>query len=915
MAFGGLPTDKFGHDATLPVTLPSQWRRDKLAIVLTELASQHERLGQVGTDLFKVLSAARSAVGHAQDLLSDISLALPAHGHLLQQMQQPQQPQQAHGDKEELESTGRASMLSSDASVHQLAVSPRTLPFKQQLPPEVCKLDSDEPSVPWEDSNIGAADLRRMLPRQRHKVPPHPAVSHKASRRSPGAGARRVRRGSLGSNASAGSGAVLPQGVASGKHPSALELLEVCAERRERPRPAALARQVSREEPDKPDQDEDEDWDLRESHGAHSHGAHSPHSSMTIESRHEDHQHIRRNAVLRMQARLGKRSYKDAVTAYEILRSVTSLGLVAYTEHDIDQWLQALQSVSDNRDSFMQQGRLARTVSKMKRKGSTVDGRRFSTFDEGREAPELAMSGNDAGISFRAFAEVLLDDEALSNLDPKYQEMTLTVREVLFSGDANRLVAELTNVRVDDVAAPIRRANFMTYFEPIAGVVIMVNGLVIGLESSDMSGERDQQWFWINFGFTVFFLLELILRLSRTGPRKFFICQDRKWNAFDSVLLFISVVDISLEFSSAAGSVGQQLSVMRLVRLTRVTRLLRLLRMKFMKELNLMVKGLIGGLCTLAWAVVLLFFTLYVIAIFVTNTIGRDPNGVPGLAEDELFSSVPRAVFTSFRCFVGDCTSANGKPIVKLLSDRYGVVFVLAYFASMIFVTFGLFSLIMAIYIENTLNAAKSEGEKNRAQRQRESVRIAQLTRQLLKKFCAAQRLQMMSVNGEADSGQVKRVMHAANFDDVGDMATPVSKELFLCLIQDSSVQKLMDDMDIPPDRASLFDILDADASGGLEVSELITGLLRVRGEAKRSDVVGTLLAVRCVQEMLREQGQRLETMEAQIRQGLTPALCTEFSSGDVLREGYAKGRVPSMTRSKTGMLNLMGGKGDEDSP
>merc|ERR1719336_1734958 len=96
-------------------------------------------------------------------------------------------------------------------------------------------------------------------------------------------------------------------------------------------------------------------------------------------------------------------------------------------------------------------------------------------------------------------------------------------------------------------------------------------------------------------------------------------------------------------------------------------------------------------------------------------------------------------------------------------------------------------------------------------------------------------------------------MLKQSQYDDVAELKMPVSKELFLLVIQDSSVQKLMDDLDIPPDRASLFDVLDADGSGGLEVTELIQGLLRVRGEAKKSDVVGSLLAVRAVQGMIRE--------------------------------------------------------------
>lgn len=290
-----------------------------------------------------------------------------------------------------------------------------------------------------------------------------------------------------------------------------------------------------------------------------------------------------------------------------------------------------------------------------------------------------------------------------------------------------------------------------------------------------------------------------------------------------------------------------------------------------------MVRGLLGGLHTLFWAIVLLFFTLYMIACMATSTVGSTANAIPEIVEDRLFQTVPQSILTCFRCLMGDCSTSGGRPIVKILADRYGLYFALAYFGGMMFIVFGLFNLIVAIYIENTLNAAKQEGDKNKAQRQHESVRIARLTRQLLKKFVAIQRLWGESTSGEAK--EIKKIIGTSTFTDIGGLSLPVSKEMFLCLIQDASVQKLMDDMDIPSDRASLFDVLDADGSGGLEIVELITGLLRVRGDSKKSDIVGTLLAVRVVQEMLRDQGDRLEAME-QTLEHLDGALRATPASG-----------------------------------
>merc|ERR1712113_544524 len=91
-----------------------------------------------------------------------------------------------------------------------------------------------------------------------------------------------------------------------------------------------------------------------------------------------------------------------------------------------------------------------------------------------------------------------------------------------------------------------------------------------------------------------------------------------------------------------------------------------------------------------------------------------------------------------------------------------------------------------------------------------------------------------------------------------------VSKDLFLFIIQDPEVQSIMDDLDIPPERADLFDILDADGSGDLEVTELVQGLLKVRGEARKSDAVASLLAVRATQDMVRNFQYECQVHQAQ---------------------------------------------------
>merc|ERR1740121_3505403 len=253
---------------------------------------------------------------------------------------------------------------------------------------------------------------------------------------------------------------------------------------------------------------------------------------------------------------------------------------------------------------------------------------------------------------------------------------------------------------------------------------------------------------------------------------------------------------------------------------------------------------------------VLLFFTVYVFAVLGTSTL--KPNKIQVIDEQGHFQNVMTSMFTVYRCLTSDCTTATGEPLTALLQKAYGWPFVLCYLVFSIFVTFGIFNIIVAIYIESTLSAARMTEERDKAQRKREALRVAQHTKELLKKFCAAQRMGNAMTSDHMSDKEVKTMLSCATYEDVEDARLRITKQVFLTALQDPVVQMHMDELDLPMDRLHLFDILDADGSGSLQVRDLITGFLRVRGEARKSDVVATLLAVRAAQEMIRQLDQKI---------------------------------------------------------
>jgi len=476
-------------------------------------------------------------------------------------------------------------------------------------------------------------------------------------------------------------------------------------------------------------------------------------------------------------------------------------------------------------------------------------------------------------LSYKHFATVILmqPEELVANFkEPEIQEMMLTVREVFMSGDANKLVAELTQVKVDDLVQPHRVDRLADWMEPVVSVVIVLNSITIGLQANEQAHANDVNnmdnmdlWFWVDAAYTFFFLAELLLKSYIWGCRWFVRGSSKCWNVFDSLLVILGLLDMMINTFWEAQEGTAFFSVMRIVRLTRLARLFRVFRMKHMKELSLMLMGVIAGMRTLLWAIVLLFSAVYILGVFATLSVGGKP---PPTMDVDLYASVPVSMFTVYRCLMNDCMDEQGRPIVYLYAEEFGAPFALGYIASTTVIVFGVFNLIFAIYIESTLAAAKSQRKMDN----RESVRVARLTRELLKKFAMAQTL-MNQQDPESretfgDSKEYRQKMRRSShigmeIHSTGELL--ISRELFLLVLKDPEVQVYLDSLDISPDRTHLFDILDADGSGDIEAAELIRGLLRIRGEAKKSDVVANLLAVRAAQDMLRRMERQQQEFQA----------------------------------------------------
>mmetsp|Transcript_23265 Transcript_23265/g.62093 ORF Transcript_23265/g.62093 Transcript_23265/m.62093 type:complete len:591 (-) Transcript_23265:86-1858(-) len=378
-------------------------------------------------------------------------------------------------------------------------------------------------------------------------------------------------------------------------------------------------------------------------------------------------------------------------------------------------------------------------------------------------------------------------------------------------------------------------------FESVIGTVIAVNTVIIGV-STDFPWEG---WLWVDAVFFAIFLVELILKIVGNGCCEFIYGVDKKWNLFEACLVLLAlaelVLGVALATTHGANSGTKLMSLARIVRLFRLTRIIRLARLEIFCDLVVMIRGTLGGMRTLLWSAVVIALPLYALALFFRETLGHLKDQGNGA---ENFATLPASFFTMFRCVVAtDCNDIEGYPIFLMVSEAYGWGYGLVYCMTTLFMAFGLFNVIVAIFVENVMGAAKTNDQLVKKQRLRDQTYLGDKMVELL----------MVVWDTYQKDQQVEhvRASHNLSLSQLVSLAAPmeISPALFDKLRHTSKVKEILSDLDVADeDQANLFETLDVDGSGTIDVEELCEGIAKLRGDARRSDIVGVNLQIRNLQ-------------------------------------------------------------------
>eukprot|EP00928_Gymnodinium_smaydae_P077652 TRINITY_DN61040_c0_g1_i1.p1 TRINITY_DN61040_c0_g1~~TRINITY_DN61040_c0_g1_i1.p1 ORF type:complete len:720 (-),score=93.52 TRINITY_DN61040_c0_g1_i1:285-2444(-) len=432
-----------------------------------------------------------------------------------------------------------------------------------------------------------------------------------------------------------------------------------------------------------------------------------------------------------------------------------------------------------------------------------------------------------------------IDEDADELLVAVYHDVCELKR--LFQEEADHHEADSV---LDKLRIAVRRPqSHHVSLEVVPAIVIVLNAVVLGL-SQDYATEHII-WNILEICFVVFYTVELFVKLHVFGCKRFFhndITWDY-WNCFDLVCLVASLVDLSVTIAIELSEQSQDANAFMLLKIFRVGRLARLVRTinnPVFAELKIMLLGVLAGLRTLLWAFVLLVLMVYILGVTMRIFVGN---------QREEFQTVQIAMFTLFRCFIDDCVTLRGTPLTQELYLMFGPIYALGYVTVTMLVTMGIFNLITAVFIDNV---ALSQNHRRQVALADSLVESEARLKKIVSHF--------VITNGMLSKDkQVMTTLEALgtkSVDDIFDLLEStgfeVSRELFATWMSDDTFVDILTENDIEcANKSELFDVLDADTGQTLTLSEVITGLMMLRGPVTKGDITTITLKVRYVSGMV----------------------------------------------------------------
>lgn len=385
--------------------------------------------------------------------------------------------------------------------------------------------------------------------------------------------------------------------------------------------------------------------------------------------------------------------------------------------------------------------------------------------------------------------------------------------------------------------------------------VILFNLVSLGIEVDIAAkvGQNDvpKYFDYMNLIVVIIFIMELAVNVTANGIYKFVCGGDWLWNFFDVIIVALSALETGISFIASSPTGTSQVSpshlrFMRPIRLARALRGVRVMRLfRYVGALRTLLLSIMSSIASLFWTIVLLVLLFYSFGVLLTQLVSDycrdqaiaetgDLNASPecrNLAYSRFWMSVPEAMLTLFMAISGGIDWDDALIPLQEVSP----VAVAAMLLYIVITVFTVVNVVTGVFCNTAIESAAADKD------------IA-VMKQMRKH--AAQVQVLKNVFREIDEKSNKSI----SMEDLEDaMSAHKLSSFFESMGIDTE------------DVMTLFQIIDSDGSGSIDVDEFVTGCMRLHGPAKSLDVAKMGFENQITKEAIKDVEDTLQIMKEQL--------------------------------------------------
>eukprot|EP00747_Dinoflagellata_sp_TGD_P033162 gnl/TRDRNA2_/TRDRNA2_136428_c0_seq1.p1 gnl/TRDRNA2_/TRDRNA2_136428_c0~~gnl/TRDRNA2_/TRDRNA2_136428_c0_seq1.p1 ORF type:complete len:429 (-),score=92.55 gnl/TRDRNA2_/TRDRNA2_136428_c0_seq1:87-1373(-) len=337
-------------------------------------------------------------------------------------------------------------------------------------------------------------------------------------------------------------------------------------------------------------------------------------------------------------------------------------------------------------------------------------------------------------------------------------------------------------------------------FNMVIGIVIVINALVIGLET-DLGADR---FIVLEHIFMLIFVTEAALRIRQLG---FYDYITDRWNCFDAFLIVTGAFDLYvIPVLMKDTSLAQEMSMFRLLRILRVLRVIRVFRM--FRELTLISQAFIKAFSTTLVISIVVVILDFVCAVFLTQLVGH--HAALWGEHEHLIITWFGNIGSSMRTLFIVMTLADWDHIAMVLMEVLPPIPVFVFFVLYILVaSYTMVSLITGV-ISESLISAENEDQQHR--------------------------MQEIEEDRQAFAADLKEILAGIDTDGSGELT---HDEVKIALEGQPEVITKLWALEIHLDMKGILEIVDRLSEGkkGVSIDMFVDTMTHMTGDAKASMV------------------------------------------------------------------------------